>query len=100
MFFRAIALQYIETPLSAMGSLRRGGRYNAKDDFEVLYLADRPDNSLREVGMLLDDKNRPIAVPAPPKIVFTIETRLQQAQPHQPHPQAPYAPPQPRPDDA
>ncbi len=76
-FFRGVPLAHIGIPLSAIGSIRRGGRYNAKGTFEVSYFADRPDNSLREVGMLVDDDGTPIAVPSPSFIVCTVNVRLQ-----------------------
>lgn len=76
-FFRGVPLAHVSTPLSAIGSIRRGGRYNAKDAFEVSYLADRPDNSLREVGMLTDHDGTPIAVPSPSFIVCTVDVFLQ-----------------------
>jgi RES domain-containing protein len=72
-----IPLEFVGTPLSAIGSIASGGRYNTRSDFEALYLADRPDNSLREVRMLRDDAGFPIAVPAAPRIIFTVDVRLQ-----------------------
>jgi len=76
-FFRGLPLAHVATPLSTIGSMRRGGRYNAKGTFEMFYLADRPDNSLREVGMLTDDGDAPIAVPSPPFVICTIDVVLQ-----------------------
>lgn len=76
-FFRGVPLAHIGTPLSAIGSIRRGGRYNAKGAFEVQYLADRPDNSLREIGMLTDDDGTPVAVPSPAFIMCTVDVLLQ-----------------------
>ncbi len=38
-FFRSIDLHYMGSPLSAIGSILDGGRYNHIGDFEVLYLA-------------------------------------------------------------
>lgn len=34
--FRAVNLRYVGTPLSAIGSLLTGGRYNPKGAFEAL----------------------------------------------------------------
>jgi RES domain-containing protein len=76
-YFRLIPLEFVDLPLSAIGSIKGGGRYNAQGDFEALYLADRPDNTLREVRMLRDDAGFPVAVPDAPKIIFTVDVRLQ-----------------------
>ncbi len=43
------------------------------------YFADRPDNSLREIGMLTDDDGAPIAVPSPSFIICTVDVLLQHA---------------------
>lgn len=76
-FFRAIPLARVGAPLSAIGSIKRGGRYNGKGEFEVFYIADRPDNSLREIGMLNDDNGTPVAVPGAAHVLFTVEVTLQ-----------------------
>lgn len=49
--FRATQSRFLETPLSAVGSILTGGRYNPKGLFEVLYLAENPDTTLHEVGL-------------------------------------------------
>jgi RES domain-containing protein len=47
--FRLILARYAATALSSIGSLRAGGRYNMRDQFEALYLASSPVTALREV---------------------------------------------------
>ena len=37
--FRLILARYAATALSSIGSLRAGGRYNMRGEFEALYLA-------------------------------------------------------------
>lgn len=49
-FVRGIRLIYISEPLSALGSIQTGGRYNAPGAFEVHYLAPNTDVVLRETG--------------------------------------------------
>jgi RES domain-containing protein len=59
----------MSTPLSAIGSIRRGGRFNPAHAFEILYVAMSPDTTLYEVHALL-----PGGVPkrVVPLVVFTI----------------------------
>ncbi len=49
MVFRLIHARYAATALSAVGSLRHGGRYNRPGAFEALYLAESPITALCEV---------------------------------------------------
>jgi RES domain-containing protein len=76
-YIRAIPLQFAGSPLSAIGSLRAGGRYNARGAFEVLYLADRPDNALREIEMLPNDTGVPTKIHRVPTVIFSVRVRLQ-----------------------
>lgn len=50
--YRVIAERHRESPLSTIGSIRSGGRYNAPNTFPVLYCADSQMTSLLEVEAL------------------------------------------------
>jgi RES domain-containing protein len=50
--YRVIAERHSESPLSAIGSVRAGGRYNAPNTFPVLYCADSQMTALLEVEAL------------------------------------------------
>lgn len=47
-YFRFIGLQYLQEPLSGIGSIIWGGRYNLKNSFETLYLALNPETATKE----------------------------------------------------
>lgn len=76
-FFRVIHAKYAATALSAVGSLRFGGRYNPAGNFEVLYLADSPVTALEEVEALLRSGSDLRGVKGPPRILLSVECRLQ-----------------------
>jgi RES domain-containing protein len=69
-YFRFIGLQYLQSPLSAIGSILFGGRYNLKNSFETLYLAPSPEIAIKE-------SVRGFSVKFPPKIVMSIEVNVQ-----------------------
>jgi RES domain-containing protein len=77
-FFRAVPLQFQATPLSAIGSVTSGGRYNPREGFEVLYLGENPDTVIREIRfMVRDPAGQEIAIRKQPQIMMTIEYDLQ-----------------------
>jgi RES domain-containing protein len=71
--FRLIHARYAATALSAIGSLRRGGRYNIPGAFEALYLADSPVTALREVEALVQTEAGLLGVKGPPRILLSVE---------------------------
>jgi RES domain-containing protein len=77
--FRSIPLKFVSTPLSAIGSVRDGGRYNPQGGFEVLYAADSEEAVLREMRAVVADPDTGLAVPQrhPPKVHFTVNLDLQ-----------------------
>ena len=75
-FYRLIHAKYAETALSSVGSLRRGGRYNPPDAFEVLYLADSPLTGLMEVNALFRVDANLIPVRGAPRIILSVDLRL------------------------
>lgn len=78
-FIRIVPLRYIATPISAIGSILDGGRYNAQGRFEMLYLANIPDTAVREVGFVVRDPStgRDILVPQEPSMNLTVHVELQ-----------------------
>ena len=76
--FRAVNLRYLETPLSAVGSILTGGRYNPKGAFEVLYLAENPTTTLLEVQFAASSGGRFVAEPKDHNVVFSVAFTLQQ----------------------
>lgn len=76
-FFRVIHAKYAATALSAVGSYRFGGRYNPAGSFEVLYLAASPVTALEEVEALLRSGTALQGVKGPPRILLSVERRLQ-----------------------
>ena len=69
-YYRFMAMKYVKTPLSALGSLIVGGRYNFIGMFEILYVAPDPQTSVEETIT-----NSPFRFP--PKVMLTIEVELQ-----------------------
>ncbi|MHB8303662.1 MAG: RES family NAD+ phosphorylase [Acidobacteriaceae bacterium] len=75
--FRVIPDRWRITPLSAIGSLDRGGRYNPPSAFSVLYTADSQLTALREVDALfVDEQGKLRGVPRNPDLVLTPECTL------------------------
>jgi RES domain-containing protein len=76
--FRAVNLRYVDSPLSAVGSIRTGGRYNAKGVFEALYLAENATTTLLEVEFSASSDGKFVAKPKEPFVVFSIHFELNQ----------------------
>jgi RES domain-containing protein len=75
--FRVIADRWRISPLSAIGSLQRGGRYNPPGEFSVLYTADSQLTALREVeALFLDTDGELRGVPRNPDLILTLECSL------------------------
>ena len=83
--FRIIKLKYLikqvqnqkilngSQALSTIGSIKGGGRYNPPQKLEALYLADTPDNALKEVELSRQTFPAAQQSPSPPHILLTIE---------------------------
>jgi RES domain-containing protein len=73
-FFRSIPLKHAGSPLDALSSKSRGGRYNPAGAFQVYYLADRVDATLYETRAIAAG-----AVPHRifPSVTFTVDVELQ-----------------------
>ena len=75
--FRVIADRWRASPLSAVGALQRGGRYNYPGEFAVLYTADSQITALREVeALFLDEAGELRGVPRNPDLILTLECSL------------------------
>jgi RES domain-containing protein len=75
--FRVISDRWRTSPLSAIGALERGGRFNTPDAFSVLYTADSQLTALREVeALFVDSAGRLRGVPRNPDLVLTLECTL------------------------
>jgi RES domain-containing protein len=65
------------SPLSAIGALERGGRFNPPDAFSVLYTSDNQLTALREVeALFVDPDGRLRGVPRNPDLLLTLECTL------------------------
>jgi RES domain-containing protein len=75
--FRVISDRWRTSPLSAIGALERGGRFNAPETFSVLYTADSQLTALREVeALFVDSAGRLRGVPRNPDLLLTLECTL------------------------
>jgi RES domain-containing protein len=75
--YRLIHVKYAQTPLSAAGAIRTGGRYNLVDVFEALYLADSPVTALQEVQAIIAVGSSLIPVKGPPRILLSVDYTLE-----------------------
>jgi RES domain-containing protein len=75
--YRVIADQWRDSPLSAMGAVQRGGRYNAPYAFPVLYSADSQMTALLEAEALFTTPDGQLqGVPRDPDLILTIQCDL------------------------
>jgi RES domain-containing protein len=75
--YRTIAERWRDTPLSAIGSIRTGGRYNVPNSFPVLYCADSQMTALLEVQALFATADgRLYGAPRNPDLVLTLRCEL------------------------
>jgi RES domain-containing protein len=75
--YRVIAEQYRDSPLSAIGSVRAGGRYNAPNTFSVLYCADSQLTALLEIEALFNTADGQLkGAPRNPDLVLTLRCEL------------------------
>lgn len=72
--YRIISEEYRGDPLSGIGSVVDGGRYNsAGAKMEAFYASDSRVTALREVGALSDDREEPRS----PDLILTIDVALE-----------------------
>ena len=75
--YRIIAERHRDSSLSAIGSVRSGGRYNAPNTFPVLYCADTQMTAMLEVEALFttaDGKLR--GAPRDPDLILSVHCEL------------------------
>jgi RES domain-containing protein len=70
--YRVIDDVFRTDPLSGIGSVINGGRYNAPRMFEALYSSDSRITALHEVAALFGD----VDLPRSPELILTLEVRL------------------------
>lgn len=75
--YRVIEDRWRNDPLSAIGALKNGGRYNAPEAFLLLYTANSRVTALKEVEALFDTSDGQLAdVPRNPELLLTLEIAL------------------------
>jgi RES domain-containing protein len=75
--YRIIAERHRDSPLSAIGSVRSGGRYNAPNTFPVLYCADSQMTALLEVEALFATADGQLkGAPRDPDLVLSLRCEL------------------------
>jgi RES domain-containing protein len=80
--FRIIDIKYQTTALSAIGSLKSGGRYNigesfSEQQFSALYASDSPITALQEREILLNSGSGLIPNLTPPYLLLSLKYTLQ-----------------------
>lgn len=74
--YRLIPAQFAGTALSSIGSFRRGGRYNPKESFEALYLADTPLTALQEINLIKVTDEAILSAKSSPRLLLSVEVTL------------------------
>jgi RES domain-containing protein len=75
--FRIIPDRWRVSPLSAIGALERGGRFNPPGAFSVLYTADCQLTALRELeALFVDEAGQLRGAPRNPDLILTLECSL------------------------
>lgn len=75
--YRVISERHRGSPLSAVGSVRSGGRYNAPNSFPVLYCADSQVTALLEVEALFITADGQLkGAPRDPDLVLSLRCEL------------------------
>ena len=75
--YRVIEDRWRNDPLSAIGALQSGGRYDAPGTFSLLYTANSRITAFKETQALFDTENGQLRdVPRNPELVLTLEVTL------------------------
>lgn len=75
--YRVIAERHRDAPLSAIGSVRSGGRFNAPNTFPVLYCADSQMTAMLEVEALFTTADGQLkGAPRDPDLVLSLRCEL------------------------
>lgn len=76
--YRVIADKWRDSPLSAIGAVQRGGRYNAPHTFPVLYSANSQLTALLEAEALFTTADGELqGIPRDPDLILTIKCSLE-----------------------
>ena len=65
-------------PLWGIGSIKNGGRYNQKNSFEVIYLAEDPVTALAEVNRVIATNQKFSKIKGPPVVYISVEAQSHQ----------------------
>jgi len=75
--YRIVPDRWRTSPLSAIGAVTRGGRFNSPSNFPILYTADSQFTALREVeALFVDAEGRLRGAPRDPDLILTLECTL------------------------
>lgn len=74
--YRLIPAQFAGTALSSIGSVKRGGRYNPREAFEALYLADTPLTALQEINLVKVTDVAILSAKSSPRLLLSVEVAL------------------------
>lgn len=75
--YRVISEKYRESPLSAVGSVRSGGRYNQPNTFPVLYCAESQMTALLEIEALFSTADGQLkGAPRDPDLILSLRCDL------------------------
>jgi RES domain-containing protein len=75
--YRVIEDRWRNDPLSAIGALQTGGRYNAPGTFSLLYTANSRITAFKETQALFDTEDGQLRdVPRNPELILTLEITL------------------------
>lgn len=75
--YRVIEDRWRNDPLSAIGALQSGGRYNAPGTFSLLYTANSRITAFKEIQAIFDTEDGQLRdVPRNPELVLTLDVTL------------------------
>ena len=74
--YRIIPARFYLTALSAVGSVKRGGRYNPRGQLEALYLSENPVVALQEVEVVQQTSHELVGLNFGPKTLLSVQYTL------------------------
>ncbi len=74
--FRLVALRFQNSLLSAVGSLKNGGRYNVEQEFEALYTSGSLITALKEINCLINTPRGVMSFPSEPLVLLSLNYKL------------------------
>jgi RES domain-containing protein len=76
LYYRVLRPKYMHSPLSTEGARRTGARYNPKDRFGALYLAEDPEIGLAEAKLTLQGLPEFTRIKPATRIILCLEVKL------------------------